>query len=106
MAKEESGTRRSPLKNRFRWAPVKWSSSPPSPPSPPSLPSLPSSGLVAAPPWLPLPKIVLGAFSLNMLFIMIAAVVSGLVLGGTIQINAKAIGLTMSLVLFSVRPCL
>ncbi|CAK7216916.1 hypothetical protein SCUCBS95973_002975 [Sporothrix curviconia] len=58
-------------------------------------------GLYAAPPWLPLPKIAMAAFGLNLLFLMIGLIVAGLVLGGTITINAKAIGLTESLVLIS-----
>ncbi|CAK7203847.1 hypothetical protein SEUCBS139899_006596 [Sporothrix eucalyptigena] len=60
-----------------------------------------SSGLYSPPPWLPLPKIVMAAFSLNLLFLLIGLIVSCLVLGGTITIDAKAIGLTESLVLIS-----
>ncbi|CAK7245998.1 MAG: hypothetical protein STHCBS139747_007619 [Sporothrix thermara] len=58
-------------------------------------------GLYIAPPWLPLPKIVMAAFCLNLLFLLIGLIVAGLVLGGTITITAKAIGLTESLVLIS-----
>lgn len=48
-----------------------------------------------------LPHVVITAFGLILIFVVIAVVVSGLVLGGTIQVDAKAIGLTQSLVLFS-----
>ncbi|CAK7274659.1 hypothetical protein SEPCBS119000_006285 [Sporothrix epigloea] len=58
-------------------------------------------GLYMAPSWLPLAKIVMTTFGLNLLFLLIGLIVAGLVLGGTITIDAKAIGLTESLVLLS-----
>ncbi|EPE02833.1 hypothetical protein F503_01574 [Ophiostoma piceae UAMH 11346] len=57
--------------------------------------------LKSPPEWLPMPKIVLAAFIINMIMILVAIVVSGLVLGGSITVKANAIGLTQSLVLFS-----
>ena len=57
--------------------------------------------LKSPPAWLPMPKIVLAAFSINMVMILVAIVASGLVLGGSITVKATAIGLTQSLVLFS-----
>ncbi|CAK7225301.1 hypothetical protein SBRCBS47491_005840 [Sporothrix bragantina] len=66
-----------------------------------SSPNKSPGGLYVAPPWLPLPKIVMAAFGLNLLFLMIGLIVASLVLGGTISITAKAIGLTQSLVLIS-----
>ncbi|CAK7565042.1 MAG: hypothetical protein SEPTF4163_002950 [Sporothrix epigloea] len=60
-----------------------------------------AGGLYVAPSWLPLAKIVMAVFGFNALFLLIGLIVAGLVLGGTITIEAKAIGLTESLVLIS-----
>ncbi|ERT00927.1 hypothetical protein HMPREF1624_02161 [Sporothrix schenckii ATCC 58251] len=76
------------FKYRFKWPLTSWKPSA-------------AAGPITTPPWLPLPKIVMASFGLNLLMILIGLVVSGLELGGTIVVNAKAIGLTESLVMIS-----